>query len=308
MKHFREPFHVDFHSERGEVSIHVTDADDNEVWYADTDMVNELVEDGFLDTRGFIMGRNARPDVLENSVIDYLRSVGIIADRSEKPSRHASLPTTVYDDAQDLYDENPHGRRRNPGDVHIDIHSHNTRGSHVRAKNPRPSYQVIVSNVGTLCDTYDRNEALDYYKHAVAEVSSPRARVSGETVTLFFDGEILKEYQNEFQSKRLGTRHENPTREDVDGWIDHYRTSMEKRIDGVPEKAHYVVKIVTKDDQDAWLRVGKGTKFDTDPAKARVYRNGDKANEAATKVANWLKKKQPAKWKKIATISAEPKK
>ena len=83
---------------------------------------------------------------------------------------------------------------------------------------------------------------------------------------------------------------------------------MEKRIDGVPERAHYVVKIVTKDGQDAWLRVGKGTKFDTDPSKARVYRNGDKANEAATKVANWLKKKQPAKWKKIATISAEPKK
>jgi len=297
MKHFREPFHVDFHSERGEVSIHVTDADDNEVWYADTDMVNELVEDGFLDSRGFIMGRNVRPDVLERSVISYLRSVGIIPDLSEKPSRHAPLPTTVYDDARDLHDENPCGHRRNPGDVHIDIQSHNTRGSHVRAKNPVRKLWVI--------QWFNED-------HPVEPMWMERTSFEGTHDEAMETLNILQKKQPHIEFRlaedRLRSRRENPTREDVDGWIDHYRTSMEKRIDGVPEKAHYVVKIVTKEDQDAWLRVGKGTKFDTDPAKARVYRNGDKANEAATKVANWLKKKQPAKWKKIATISAEPKK
>ena len=118
---------------------------------------------------------------------------------------------------------------------------------------------------------------------------------------------VIKARMREVADATPGRRN-NPTQEDVAGWVDHYREKMEARIDGVPEKAHYVVKITTQNGEEAWLRVGKGSKFDTDPAKARVYRNADKANEAATKVLNWLKKKQPAKAKKIKTISAEPKK
>lgn len=264
MKNFRPPYHVDFHSERGEVTIYVTDADGKDVWYADTDAVNQLVEDGFISTRGFVMGRNMRPDVLERSVLDYLREVGVISD--------GGFP-----------------RRRNPS-------------------KERPSYQVIVSNMGTLCDTYDRAEAMSYFKEAVAEVSAPRGRASGESVTLMFDGEIIREYQNEFQSHRQGTRHDNPTQTDVENWTERYRASVQKRVDGVPSQAQYVVKIVTTKGETAFLRVGKGTKFDTDANSARVYRSGEKANEAATKVSNWLKKKNPAKWKAIKSISAEPKK
>jgi hypothetical protein len=303
MKNFRPPFHVDFHSERGEVTIYVTDADGKDVWYADTDAVNQLVEDGFISTRGFAMGRNMRPDVLERSVLDYLRSSGVITNELSESRRYFA------DEQDSLYDENP--RRRNPNDVHIDIHSHNTRGRGVRASNPRgerPSYQVIVSNMGTLCDTYDRAEAMDCFNEYVDIVSSPRGRASGESVTLMFDGEILKEYQNEFQSHRQGTRYDNPTQTDVENWTERYRASVQKRVDGVPSQAQYVVKIVTTKGETAFLRVGKGTKFDTDANSARVYRSGEKANEAATKVSNWLKKKNPAKWKAIKSISAEPKK
>lgn len=204
MKNFRPPYHVDFHSERGEVTIYVTDADGKDVWYADTDAVNQLVEDGFISTRGFVMGRNMRPDVLERSVLDYLREVGVITNVMPESRRYFA------DEQDSLYDENP--------------------------------------------------------------------------------------------------RRANPTQTDVENWTERYRSSVQKRVDGVPSQTQYVVKIVTTKGETAFLRVGKGTKFDTDANSARVYRSGEKANEAATKVSNWLKKKNPAKWKAIKSISAEPKK
>lgn len=110
------------------------------------------------------------------------------------------------------------------------------------------------------------------------------------------------------QTAAMYMRHRNPTQTDVENWTERYRASVQKRVDGVPSQAQYVVKIVTTKGEAAFLRVGKGTKFDTDANSARVYRSGEKANEAATKVSNWLKKKNPAKWKAIKSISAEPKK
>lgn len=302
MKNFRPPYHVDFHSERGEVTIYVTDADGKDVWYADTDAVNQLVEDGFISTRGFVMGRNMRPDVLERSVLDYLREVGVITNVMPESRRYFA------DEQDSLYDENP--RRRNPSDVPDNKLSRAAmRGKRfMEAHRDRPSYQVIVSNIGTVCDTRDRAEAMGCFNEYVDIVSSPRGRASGESVTLMSDGEILKEYQNEFQSHRQGTRHDNPTQTDVENWTERYRASVQKRVDGVPSQTQYVVKIVTTKGETAFLRVGKGTKFDTDANSARVYRSGEKANEAATKVSNWLKKKNPAKWKAIKSISAEPKK
>lgn len=369
MNTFRPPYHVDFHSERGEVTINVTDADGKDVWYATTETVNELIEGGFLSTKGFAM---------ERSVLDYLRSVGIIPDPSDAPKKGTSAyyadlfeksgmktrhdnpihtntfeigryengtwlgtltgPFHSLDEAitaarecnlhetvavRDVYSRRIlHVGKRKRATRADQIHRSNVargyenlekiaRMDRERKSNPdaeRPSYTVIVSNMGTLCDTYDRREAMDYFKSAVEEVSAPRGRASGESVTLMFDGEIIREYQNEFQSHRQGTRESNPTATEVASWVDHYKGSMEKRIDGVPEKSHYVIAIQTTDNQSAFLRVGKGSKFDTDPAKARVYRNSDKANEAATKVMNWLKKKYPAKAKKIKSIGVQPKK
>jgi len=86
-----------------------------------------------------------------------------------------------------------------------------------REDNPRPEYQVIVSNVGSLVSTYDRREAMDYFNSAKEEVSQPRGRSSGETVTLMYGGEIIKEYTNDFQSRRQGTREDNPNRNTATG-------------------------------------------------------------------------------------------
>lgn len=498
MKTFRPPFHVDFHSERGEVTINVTDADGKDVWYATTETVNELIEDGFLSTKGFAMGRNLRPDVLERSVLDYLNSVGIIDNRfiggpSRDVSRsawgiqggHASPPQKgTHDYYADLFEKsgmktrhdnprypdfnentfvpgeafisvhpshlvmrgqkvrewnaqlikagkilaaakgkteeqaraalkeqiskntraerkeenrlrdreevgamylrqsmrennpierlydlyvinektgrktkltdtpdtharimtlkskfNPHKDVRffveeyksNPGDVHIDIHSHNTRGSGgVHAKNPMFSGEGHEEGIPRFGRFYDRNGRVavfgerDNYRIEYPFMDGPvkaywfekvNGRPQGafairhntpEAVRLLVKETEAYDSSTPFYEPRV--RRDNPTAADVAGWVDHYKGSMEKRIDGVPEKSHYVIAIQTTDNQSAFLRVGKGSKFDTDPAKARVYRNSDKANEAATKVMNWLKKKYPAKAKKIKSIGVQPKK
>lgn len=381
MKNFRPPFHVDFHSERGEVTIYVTDADGQDVWYADTDTVNQLVEDGFISTRGFAMGRNMRPDVLERSVLDYLREVGVIPP-GRMPDDHS-----LGDFRDDLYSENP--RRRNPGDVHIDIHSHNTRG-----RNP-----VIAKTRDTIFFTTDREYTMGEKQTIVAWVVGREESAGGFDFmrVRFWDfsrqvgGEIYpvmelhpREIMNAYDSghyhsvyisgdeidrasggaggkrrpnptqtdvksvyvliknaalanryakesaERIArrfahlsaddavarfnelvsapSREQNPTQTDVDGWVDRYRASVNQRVDGVPERQQYIIKVTTKKDEVGYLRVGKGSKIDSDINSARVYRSGDKANEAATKVANWLKKKHPAKWKAIKSISAEPKK
>lgn len=333
MKHFRPPFHVDFHSERGEVSIYVTDADDNEVWYGNDETVRELIEDGFIDAKGFIMGRNARPEVLERSVISYLRSVGVIPEDEPRGSNDIS----VYEDARYLYDDSPTldydrepsrfdsdgrdlskpwPRRKNPGDVHIDIHSHNTRDNNPRNPQYDDSGMYIMDEMDELLQQQrDAEKMIEMFTAASRVRNSPPSRVAHNENMIVLWTHNRDAIKNRLADLRylLGDRSKashrpNPTEADVAGWVDHYREKMMTRVDGVPEKAHYVVKITTKDGEEAWLRVGKGTKFDTDPSKARVYRNGDKANEAATKVLNYLKKKQPAKAKKIQSISAEPKK
>jgi len=77
-RRFKPPFSVDFWEERGEMRITVYDANDRKVVSWDTDEVIDLIESGFLDTSGYVMGRVFRPGRLEQSVLDYLEDIGVI--------------------------------------------------------------------------------------------------------------------------------------------------------------------------------------------------------------------------------------
>lgn len=57
-------------------------------------------------------------------------------------------------------------------------------------------YQVIVGNVGTVYDGNDKSKALiDYYSCVeISKTGEGSSRMFDEEVTLFEDGEILKEY------------------------------------------------------------------------------------------------------------------
>jgi hypothetical protein len=56
-------------------------------------------------------------------------------------------------------------------------------------------YQVIVGNVGTVYDGDDKEQALRDYRECVSiSKDSEVGRMAGEQVTLFEDGEILKEH------------------------------------------------------------------------------------------------------------------
>lgn len=92
---FKHPYRVDTWFERDRKSIVVYDADDREIaeWWDDE--VDAMVESGYFDSSGFIMGREVRKGRLSDSVLKYVEEMGL-----DKP-------------------------RRNPGDVHIDIGSHN---------------------------------------------------------------------------------------------------------------------------------------------------------------------------------------
>lgn len=56
-------------------------------------------------------------------------------------------------------------------------------------------YQVIVGNIGTVCDTDDRADAIDEYEDYVLFSEQGHGRASGEPVTLFEDGEIIREHE-----------------------------------------------------------------------------------------------------------------
>jgi len=56
-------------------------------------------------------------------------------------------------------------------------------------------YQVIVGNVGTVYDGDDKEQALKDYRACISlSRDCVAGRMSGEQVTLFEDGEILKEH------------------------------------------------------------------------------------------------------------------
>lgn len=55
-------------------------------------------------------------------------------------------------------------------------------------------YEVIVGNIGTVHDGFNKAAALKDYTHYVTASKSPYGRASGEDVTLWRDGEIIKEH------------------------------------------------------------------------------------------------------------------
>lgn len=55
-------------------------------------------------------------------------------------------------------------------------------------------YQVIVSNLGTVVDTDNENEAINTYNHFVSMSKDGIGGPSGEDVTLMNDGTIAKEH------------------------------------------------------------------------------------------------------------------
>jgi len=58
-------------------------------------------------------------------------------------------------------------------------------------------YQVIVGNIGTVCDTDDLAEATGEYEEYARFSRNGIGRSSGEPVTLFEDGEIIREHEGE---------------------------------------------------------------------------------------------------------------
>ena len=57
-----------------------------------------------------------------------------------------------------------------------------------------PQFEVIVGNVGSVYRGTDGAEARKTYDEYVAWSQTDRGRAGGEDVTLFRDGEILREY------------------------------------------------------------------------------------------------------------------
>lgn len=55
-------------------------------------------------------------------------------------------------------------------------------------------YQVIVGNIGTICDTNDKSEAAMEYEICVSQSKSSVGRIGGEDVTMMSDGEPTQEY------------------------------------------------------------------------------------------------------------------
>lgn len=75
---FKPPFTVYTHFERGEARISVDDRGGHEVASWDTEGVEDMVESGYFDTSGFIMGREVRRGRLEQSVLNYLFEMKVI--------------------------------------------------------------------------------------------------------------------------------------------------------------------------------------------------------------------------------------
>ena len=56
-------------------------------------------------------------------------------------------------------------------------------------------YQVIVGNMGSVCDTDSERIAKNHYRDYVAQSTADHGRASGEPVTLMHDGEPVQEFR-----------------------------------------------------------------------------------------------------------------
>ena len=64
-------------------------------------------------------------------------------------------------------------------------------------------YQVMVSNIGTVCDTDERGEALDSYIEYMRASRDGYGKTGGESVVLFNNGEIEREYPHPDDRKEV---------------------------------------------------------------------------------------------------------
>ncbi len=60
-------------------------------------------------------------------------------------------------------------------------------------------YTVIVGNIGQVADTTDNREAVRQYLSYVIDSRNNYGRAAGESVTLFCDDEIIREYVGTIQ-------------------------------------------------------------------------------------------------------------
>lgn len=58
-------------------------------------------------------------------------------------------------------------------------------------------YEVIVGNVGKVCQTMDKTEAEDKFGYYVTASVNNEGRAGGENVTLMHDGEIIREHDGD---------------------------------------------------------------------------------------------------------------
>lgn len=56
------------------------------------------------------------------------------------------------------------------------------------------TYQILIGNVGHVCDTDNGAEAWREYRRAIGQSNAPHGRASGEPVTLFKNGDIRAEH------------------------------------------------------------------------------------------------------------------
>lgn len=68
-----------------------------------------------------------------------------------------------------------------------------------RPSSPRTShsYTVLVGNIGTVYDGKSKASADADYRHYVAESKSGSGRAGGESVTMFEDGRIIREFEGQ---------------------------------------------------------------------------------------------------------------
>lgn len=59
-----------------------------------------------------------------------------------------------------------------------------------------PRFEVIVENIGTVYDGTDEDKAYEMYGRYMVKVSEDSGRI-GESVALFEDGHLVKEYWKE---------------------------------------------------------------------------------------------------------------
>lgn len=96
------------------------------------------------------------------------------------------------------------------------------------------NYEVVVGNIGTVYSGHSKAKATLEYNGYVRDSKFGPGRASGESVTLFIDGEIGRDYQPvekplKFRDLSVGAIFEFKASEDHPEWLDIARGPWMKR-------------------------------------------------------------------------------